>query len=63
MGKLRSSHKEAILALIRYLTFGRDGIGILVDQKFTKVIDTFFGSPEKTTAIVLKLIERFGCNG
>jgi Kdo2-lipid IVA lauroyltransferase/acyltransferase len=61
MGALVPSHAGSSFALARQLERG-GGVGILVDQKFTKGENTeFFGLPLKTNPLLAKLVRQFDC--
>lgn len=52
----------ASAALARHLSEGR-GLGILVDQKFRKGVESsFFGRPAKTNPLVPRLARQFDCD-
>nr|WP_246318914.1 lipid A biosynthesis lauroyl acyltransferase [Peteryoungia desertarenae] len=62
MGKLVPSHAGSSFALARQLEQG-GGVGVLVDQKFWKGVDTqFFGNPVKTNPLLGKLARQFECD-
>ncbi|MCO6185812.1 lipid A biosynthesis lauroyl acyltransferase [Rhizobium sp. L1K21] len=62
MGNLVPSHAGSGFALARQLEKGL-GVGVLVDQKFHKGLDTtFFGLPVKTNPLVPKLVRQFNCD-
>lgn len=61
MGTLVPSHAGSSFTLARKLDEGQ-GIGVLVDQKFKKGLNTtFFGQPVKTNPLLAKLVRQFGC--
>lgn len=61
MGKLVPSHAGSSFALARTLEQG-SGVGVLVDQKFTKGVKTdFFGLPVQTNPLLAKLARQFEC--
>lgn len=62
MGKLVPSHAGSSFALARTLEEG-GGVGVLVDQKFTKGVKTdFFGLPVQTNPLLAKLARQFNCD-
>ncbi len=61
MGALVPSHAGSSFALARQLESG-GGVGVLVDQKFSKGADTtLFGVPVKTNPLLAKLVRQFNC--
>ena len=61
MGKLVPSHAGSSFALARTLEEG-GGVGVLVDQKFTRGVQTqFFGQPVQTIPLLAKLARQFNC--
>ncbi|MBB4066967.1 lipid A biosynthesis lauroyl acyltransferase [Gellertiella hungarica] len=61
MGKLVPSHAGSSFALARTLEEG-GGVGVLVDQKFTRGVETrFFGLPVQTNPLLAKLSRQFQC--
>ncbi|TCR07136.1 KDO2-lipid IV(A) lauroyltransferase [Neorhizobium sp. JUb45] len=59
MGKLVPSHAGSSFALARQLEAG-GGVGVLVDQKFQKGLQTsFFGQPVQTNPLLAKLVRQF----
>jgi len=61
MGDLVPSHAGSSFALARQLESG-GGIGILVDQKFHRGLETsFFGLPVRTNPLLAKLVRQFNC--
>ncbi len=61
MGNLVPSHAGSSFALARQLEQG-GGVGVLVDQKFWKGVETqFFGQPVKTNPLLAKLTRQFDC--
>jgi len=61
MGSLVPSHAGSSFALARQLEKG-GGVGVLVDQKFSKGADTtLFGVPVKTNPLLAKLVRQFDC--
>lgn len=61
MGSLVPSHAGSSFALARQLESG-GGVGVLVDQKFSKGADTsLFGVPVKTNPLLAKLVRQFNC--
>ncbi|MEK1894909.1 MAG: lipid A biosynthesis lauroyl acyltransferase [Rhizobium sp.] len=61
MGKLVPSHAGSSFALARQLEAGQ-GVGVLVDQKFRKGLNTkFFGLDVKTNPLLGKLVRQFNC--
>lgn len=61
MGALVPSHAGSSFALARKLDAG-GGIGVLVDQKFHKGLETqFFGLPVQTNPLLAKLARQFNC--
>ncbi|MDO1584372.1 lipid A biosynthesis lauroyl acyltransferase [Rhizobium oryzicola] len=61
MGKLVPSHAGSSFALARQLEAG-GGVGVLVDQKFQKGLETtFFGRPVQTNPLLAKLVRQFDC--
>jgi len=61
MGKLVPSHAGSSFALARQLEAGQ-GVGVLVDQKFSKGLKgTFFGREVKTNPLLPKLVRQFDC--
>ena len=61
MGKLVPSHAGSSFALARTLEEG-GGVGVLVDQKFTRGVQTqFFGQPVQTNPLLAKLARQFNC--
>ncbi len=61
-GFLVPSRAGSSLTLARNLSHG-GGIGVLVDQKFPKGLETtFFGLPSKTNPLVPKLARQFECD-
>nr|WP_284739434.1 lipid A biosynthesis lauroyl acyltransferase [Rhizobium sp. CG5] len=61
MGKLVPSHAGSSFALARQLEAG-GGVGVLVDQKFTKGAPTsFFGRDVRTNPLLAKLARQFNC--
>jgi KDO2-lipid IV(A) lauroyltransferase len=61
MGALVPSHAGSSFTLARKLEHG-EGIGVLVDQKFGKGLETqFFGQPVRTNPLLAKLVRQFGC--
>lgn len=61
MGKLVPSHAGSSFALARQLEQG-GGVGVLVDQKFKKGLETqFFGNPVRTNPLLAKLARQFEC--
>ena len=59
MGQLVPSHAGSSFALARRLEAG-GGVGVLVDQKFRKGLETqFFGRPVKTNPLLAKLVRQF----
>lgn len=61
MGKLVPSHAGSSFALARTLDSG-GGVGVLVDQKFTRGVTTrFFGHPVQTNPLLAKLARQFDC--
>lgn len=61
MGHLVPSHAGSSFALARQLESG-GGVGVLVDQKFTKgLTTTFFGRDVKTNPLLAKLARQFNC--
>ena len=62
MGKLVPSHAGSSFALARQLEQG-GGVGVLVDQKFTRGVQTqFFNNPVQTNPLLAKLARQFGCD-
>ncbi len=60
--RLVPSHAGSSMALARQLASGK-GVGILVDQKFKRGLDThFFGLPVKTNPLVPRLARQFDCD-
>ena len=61
MGNLVPSHAGSSFSLARELEAGR-GVGVLVDQKFRKCLNTlFFGRDVKTNPLLPKLVRQFNC--
>ena len=61
MGHLVPSHAGSSFTLARKLEAGGP-VGVLVDQKFHKGLETtFFGSPVQTNPLLAKLVRQFGC--
>jgi KDO2-lipid IV(A) lauroyltransferase len=61
MGKLVPSHAGSSFALARQLEAGQ-GVGVLVDQKFSRGLKTtFFGLETKTNPLLPKLVRQFNC--
>ncbi|MGL3605511.1 lipid A biosynthesis lauroyl acyltransferase [Rhizobium sp. G187] len=61
MGDLVPSHAGSSFALARQLEKG-GGVGVLVDQKFKKGVETrFFDRPVKTNPLLAKLARQFEC--
>ncbi len=61
MGHLVPSHAGSSFALARTLEAG-GSVGVLVDQKFTRGVETrFFGQPVQTNLLLAKLVRQFGC--
>lgn len=61
MGKLVPSHAGSSFALARQLEQG-GGVGVLVDQKFRKGVETsFFNNPVRTNPLLAKLARQFEC--
>lgn len=61
MGHLVPSHAGSSFALARTLEAG-GSVGVLVDQKFTRGVETrFFGQPVQTNPLLAKLVRQFGC--
>ena len=61
MGNLVPSHAGSSFALARQLERG-GGVGVLVDQKFSKGLKTkFFGQPVQTNPLLAKLVRQFNC--
>ncbi|MBN8951502.1 MULTISPECIES: lipid A biosynthesis lauroyl acyltransferase [unclassified Rhizobium] len=61
MGNLVPSHAGSSFSLARELEAGR-GVGVLVDQKFRKGLNTlFFGRDVKTNPLLPKLVRQFNC--
>jgi len=61
MGHLVPSHAGSSLTLARKLEAGGP-VGVLVDQKFHKGLETtFFGRPVQTNPLLAKLVRQFGC--
>ncbi|THV25043.1 lipid A biosynthesis lauroyl acyltransferase [Peteryoungia ipomoeae] len=61
MGDLVPSHAGSSFALARQLEKG-GGVGVLVDQKFGKGVETqFFGQPVRTNPLLAKLARQFEC--
>lgn len=61
MGKLVPSHAGSSFALARTLEEG-GGVGVLVDQKFTRGVESrFFDLPVQTNPLLAKLARQFGC--
>lgn len=61
MGKLVPSHAGSSFALARQLEAGQ-GVGVLVDQKFSRGLKTkFFGLDTKTNPLLPKLVRQFNC--
>lgn len=61
MGELVPSHAGSSFALARQLESG-GGVGVLVDQKFSKGANTtLFGLPVKTNPLLAKLVRQFDC--
>lgn len=61
MGKLVPSHAGSSFALARTLEEG-SGVGVLVDQKFTRGVESrFFGLPVQTNPLLAKLARQFQC--
>ncbi len=62
MGKLVPSHAGSSFALARQLEQG-GGVGVLVDQKFQRGVQTqFFNNPVQTNPLLAKLARQFGCD-
>ena len=62
MGNLVPSHAGSSFALARQLEKG-GGVGVLVDQKFTRGLTTsFFGNEVRTNPLLAKLVRQFGCD-
>lgn len=62
MGKLVPSHAGSSFALAQELEKG-NGVGVLVDQKFSKGMKTeFFGNPVQTNPLLAKLVRQFQCD-
>lgn len=62
MGNLVPSHAGSSFALARELERG-NGVGVLVDQKFSKGLHTeFFGHPVQTNPLLAKLVRQFNCD-
>lgn len=61
MGRLVPSHAGSSFALARTLEEG-GGVGVLVDQKFTRGVETrFFDLPVQTNPLLAKLARQFQC--
>ncbi|GAA3105343.1 lipid A biosynthesis lauroyl acyltransferase [Rhizobium viscosum] len=61
MGKLVPSHAGSSFTLARQLEAGQ-GVGVLVDQKFSRGLKTtFFGLETKTNPLLPKLVRQFNC--
>lgn len=61
MGHLVPSHAGSSFTLARKLEAGGP-VGVLVDQKFHKGLETtFFGRPVQTNPLLAKLVRQFGC--
>ena len=61
MGHVVPSHAGSSFALARTLEAG-GSVGVLVDQKFTRGVETrFFGQPVQTNPLLAKLVRQFGC--
>lgn len=61
MGKLVPSHAGSSFALARQLEAGQ-GVGVLVDQKFSRGLKTtFFDLETKTNPLLPKLVRQFNC--
>ena len=61
MGHLVPSHAGSSFALARTLEAG-GSVGVLVDQKFTRGVETqFFGQPVQANPLLAKLVRQFGC--
>ena len=61
MGNLVPSHAGSSFALARQLEQG-GGVGVLVDQKFKKGLETqFFNNPVRTNPLLAKLARQFDC--
>lgn len=61
MGRLVPSHAGSSFALARTLEAG-GGVGVLVDQKFSRGVPTsFFGGTVQTNPLLAKLVRQFGC--
>jgi KDO2-lipid IV(A) lauroyltransferase len=61
MGNLVPSHTGSAFALARTLEQG-GCIGVLVDQKFAKGLESqFFGLPVRTNPLLAKLVRQFNC--
>ena len=61
MGKLVPSHAGSSFALAQTLEAG-GGVGVLVDQKFTRGVHTrFFGEEVQTNPLLAKLARQFQC--
>jgi KDO2-lipid IV(A) lauroyltransferase len=62
MGNLVPSHAGSSFALARELERG-NGVGVLVDQKFSKGLHTqFFGHEVQTNPLLAKLVRQFNCD-
>ncbi len=62
MGNLVPSHTGSSFALARQLERG-GGVGVLVDQKFSKGLPTtFFGLEVRTNPLLAKLVRQFNCD-